>query len=137
MDNEIRRGAALAGGMPESAWARIVPPVQDHVVIVLRARPHRDHIELQFVANLPGNDVIGTRRIAAQAESSHDFPSAAVQGQTASEDDDSSDRLADHRVIRRSEGGRIAEYGLGIGNGARSEAIKALPRLRCGEVVCR
>ena len=77
-NNEIRRRAAFAGGMPESARAAIVLPIEDHVVVVIGAGSHRDRIKLQFVANLPGNDVIRARRIAAQAKSSHDFPSAAV-----------------------------------------------------------
>ena len=136
-NNEIRSRAAFASGMPESARAAIVLPVQDHVVVVIRTGSHRDRIKLEIVANLPSNDVIRTRRISAQAKSSDDFASAAVQRKTASEDDDSSDHLADHRVIRRAKAGRVAEYGLGIGGGASGLAVQALPGLRRGEVVCR
>ena len=74
--------------MPESASARVVFPVDDHIVVMIGTRPHGNSIKMKFVTNLPGNHVIGARRISAQAKSSHDLPLRAIEGEPAAEDYD-------------------------------------------------
>ena len=73
VDDVVRGLTSFARGMSESAGAGVVLPVENHIVVVIRAGTHRHGVEMQIVTNLPGNDVIGARGIAAQAEAADDF----------------------------------------------------------------
>src|SRR3954471_5604239 len=80
--------------MPESARGARAE-VLDHVV---ERSKSRCAIERQFMTNLPGDHMIGARRVTRHAERS-DLLARPIQGQAAAEDIDATDSLALQRVV--------------------------------------
>ena len=52
--------------------------VMNHIVVARRAHSGRDVIEIQGVAQLPRDDVIGARGVAAQTNGADQFSSSIV-----------------------------------------------------------
>ena len=70
--------------MSEAAWAGIVLPIEDHIVVVIRTWTHGHGIQLKLVTYLPRDHVICAGRITTQAKAADDFAVLRVQGETAS-----------------------------------------------------
>src|SRR5947209_16264331 len=113
--------------MSESALADSILEIENQIIVVIWTGPHRDCIEMHLVAHLPGDHVIGARGVTAQSEAADNLAVAGVQRQPASKYNYSADRLAGHRIIRRSEGRRIAEHREGIWRRRGRQAVQALP----------
>ena len=130
VDDVIGGITAFARGMAEAAGAEVVFPIEDHVVVVIGTWPHWDRVEMQLVADLPGDDVICAGSIAAEAETAQNFAGGIIERKPASEDDDAADGFPDHRIVRGAERRGIPEYRIWIGGSAGREAVEALTRLR-------
>src|SRR5438270_65267 len=104
---------AVAAGTDLLAGATVDEDVIEHIVVAgygdragqetcgwdTRGHTVGDVIQIQKIAHLPGDDVIGTGRIAADAESAHDLLAGLpVEGESAAEDVDAANLLADEGV---------------------------------------
>jgi len=101
--------------MAESAgaWRRGVPRqlrghVVDHIVGVSSSHSSRHVIEVQRVARLPGDDMVGTRCVAADAQSSHQDSSFVVECEPTAENVDAADLAPHHRIVRLAVVGGIS-----------------------------
>lgn len=131
-DDPVGSDAPFAGRVAKAAWACIVLPIEDHVVVVLWARSHWNGIEMEFVANLPRDDMVGAGSVAAQPEATDDLSVRGIQGQPAAKHDDAANGFADHWIILSTKCGRVPECRLWVGRLTRGERIEALARLRSG-----
>src|SRR6185312_12041120 len=121
----------------ESAGAFAVLEVQNHVVVVVGAGSHRYVIEVQLMAHLPGNDVIGAGGISTESKSADNFALSIVKWEAAAKDDHPTDSFANHRICGRSKGGGIAKSGFGVGRGTGGQAVKASAGLGRGIYIGR
>ena len=97
--------------MAPAAGALAVVDVDDHVVIARGADAAGDVVEIQRVAQFPGDDVICHRAVARQAEAAEQDAIGAVQRQAAAKDIDAADALADQGILRGAEIGSFAGVG--------------------------
>ncbi len=129
-DDVVGRIAALAGRMAKATRAVLVRPVKNHIVVMIGRRSHRHGIELQLMAYLPSHYVVGTRSVAAQAKSTHNFSFGVIERQAAAKDDYTSNGLSHHGIFRGSERRSGSEDSLRIRGRARGKTVKTLSRLR-------
>src|SRR5437870_11614170 len=105
-----RRGRAL--GVAEPAGAHTVRDVVDDVVVLAAVRYAGRHVvELEIVAHLPGDVVVGAGSVATHAEAADEGPFGVVQRQAAAEHVGSADPLPDHEVLAGAVVGRVAAIG--------------------------
>src|SRR6185369_16331846 len=115
--------------MTEAAGAIAVLHVQDHVVIWARTWGNavRDSIEIQLMTNFPGDDVVCTGSVPADAESSHDVATGVVERKAAAKHNDAADRFPNHWIVRLTLFVRVAgKDRLWIRRSAGGEAKEAL-----------
>src|SRR5262249_46089854 len=60
-------------------------------------------IQIQKIPNTPGYEMIGTRCVAAESDSAHDFLSSSVKRKSAAKHIDSTNLATDHRVVAGTE----------------------------------
>src|SRR5690606_29968644 len=103
-DGEVRRQvgrdqlfAKAALGMAEGAGDEV------DIVIAGRADAGRYEVELERVAELPGDDVVGAGGVPAHADGADQRAVLVIQAQPAAENVHAADRLADHRVVMATE----------------------------------
>ena len=79
----------------------IVSEVEDDVIRPRRVTAYtpRDVIQAEIIACPPGDVVVGTRAVPADAYGSHEFAFAVIQRQSATEDIHPADFLPAHRVV--------------------------------------
>ena len=99
-------GMAEAAGANPRASTRIGGDVEDDVIGAFGIARHSAYsgevVQPEIISNSPGNIVIGTRCIATDADSTDHLLPLPVECQSAAKDVDSSDLVADHRVLRRA-----------------------------------
>ena len=80
---------------------RIVSEVEDDAVRPRRVTTYtpRDVIQAKIISGPPGDVVVGTRAVTADAYGSHERTVAVVQRQSAAEDIDAANFLPAHRVV--------------------------------------
>src|SRR6185369_2315161 len=107
-DGERRRDGFLRCAkirMSPTTWtfrmaAGVDDDVVDNVVIAGRTDPGRYIVQVQRVANLPGDDVIGAGSVTADADGAEQRAVGVVKRQPATKDIHAADFLADQRVVR-------------------------------------
>ena len=134
-------GMAEATGANSRASIRIRGDVEHDIIGTFGIARHSTYsgkvVQAEIVSNPPGNIVVGTRRVATDADSTNHFLALPVECQSAAKDVDSSDFVADHRVlcgpiIRRRAG--IRNFGIHGVAFLQSEETPA--GLNCGIQVC-
>src|SRR4051794_30622389 len=121
--------------MPEARGAFPVgAEVVDDRVLAVRIDARRHAVELQDLANPPGDVVIGAGGIAADAEPAHDVV-VVIEGEATAEYDRSADALADHRIRARAELRGVARACFRGGRARGDETVERLPGLSPGEEV--
>src|SRR2546430_13129988 len=105
-----RRGGALR--VAEPAGADTVRDVVDDVVVLAAVRHTGRHVvELEIVAHLPGDVVVGAGSVATHAETADQRPVVIVQRYTTAEHVGPADALSHHEVVRGAVLGRVAAIG--------------------------
>src|SRR6266480_4879926 len=105
-----RRGRAL--GVAEPAGAHTVRDVVDDVVVLAAVRYAGRHvIELDIVAHLPGDVVVGAGSVATHAEAADERPVVIIQRHATAEHVGPADPLPDHEVVPGAVVGRVAAIG--------------------------
>jgi len=98
-------GMAEATGADSRASIRIGGDVEHDVIGAFGIARHSTYsgkvVQPEIVSNPPGNIVVGTRSVATNADSTNHFLALPVECQPAAKDIDSSDFVADHRILCR------------------------------------
>jgi len=98
------KGAAVADGVAEAAGAhgmqvRVGGNIKDDIVVAGGADAAGDIVEVQAMADFPGDDVVGAGSVAANTEGADDFAGGIVEGEAAAKDVHAADFAADHRIV--------------------------------------
>src|SRR3954453_8176675 len=93
-------------------------------------------VQSKFLAYPPGDIVIRTGGVAADAQPTDDIVTF-IQRQPTAEDDDPSHALSSHGIRGSAELRRIAIRALRRGRAHSDDAVKTLPRLGQGEKIGR
>src|SRR6185312_3415317 len=103
LDYLLSRLSAFALRMAKAAGANAVLDIKDQIVARTWSHAERDCIQTEFVANLPGDHVIGASRVATHSETADQLAVMRVERQSAAKDDHSADGLSHHRIVGLSE----------------------------------
>ena len=106
------------------------------VVRVAGANAPRHVVEIQRVPHPPGDDVVGARRVTADAQPAQQGAVLRVERESSAKDVDAADALTDHRILLGAEPGCVALIGCLLVHWiALLQAEQAAARLRRREEV--
>ena len=95
--------------MTEAAAADAVLDVKDEIVAWTGSDAHGNRIEPERTASFPRNNMVGAGCISADAEPTNKFTFLAVECESSTEDDHTTNRFADHGIVLYSKLLWIAE----------------------------
>jgi hypothetical protein len=108
LDNVLGWFATFARGMAKAAVADTILYIEDEIIALTRRDAHGNGIEAKCVSSFPGDHMVRTGSVSADAQAAHEFSLVTVEGQAATEHDHSADRFANHGIVLLSEVLRVS-----------------------------